>query len=90
MKTSLRNRLKITLAIKAAIRSPYAWPGGYQLAIVMNDGAAICPDCARKEWKQIVHDTLKGWSTGWDAALVSVLWEGENHCANCNFNLTVY
>lgn len=82
--------LSLTLKIKQAIRAGYAWPGGYPLSVICNDGEALCMDCARKEWRQIAHDTIKGWKTGWDAAGVEVLWEGGNTCSHCNKNLDAY
>lgn len=72
--------------IKQAIRDKYAWPGGYPLFLVMNDGGALCMDCARAEFRQIAHDTVKGWSTGWDAAAADINWEDSeltcDHCGN--------
>ena len=90
MKQSLKARMAIMRQVKQAIRNPYAWPGGYQLSIIMNDGAAICPDCAKKEYRQVCHDTIKAWRTGWDAAGVDILWEGGNYCDHCNANLDAY
>lgn len=90
MKTSLKARLAITRQVKEAIRTGYAWPGGYPLSVVMDDGEAICPDCAKENWEQVAHDTIKGWRTGWQAAGVEVLWEGGNHCANCDACLDAY
>jgi hypothetical protein len=89
-RAALKERLKVTLEIKRAIRTGYAWPGGYKLAVVMNDGGALCTDCVRKNWGQVAHDTLKSWRTGWDAAGVQVFYEGGNHCDNCNCNLDAY
>jgi hypothetical protein len=82
--------LDILKAVKQAIRQPYAWPGGYPLSIICNDGGLLCPDCARKNWQGICHDTLKGWRTGWDVAGVEISWEGGNQCDHCNANLDAY
>jgi hypothetical protein len=76
--------------VKEAIRNEYAWPGGYPLSIICNDGAAICPNCAKANWHSIAHDTLKGWRTGWDVAGAQILWEGGNCCEQCNANLDAY
>jgi hypothetical protein len=71
--------------IKQAIRDKYAWPGGYPIFLVMNDGDAVCIDCARKEYRQIAHDTVKEWRTEWDAAGPEINWEdSELTCAHCN------
>lgn len=90
MKAELKARLAITRQVKEAIRTGYAWPGGYPLSLIMNDGGALCMDCARTEWRGIAHDTLKGWRTGWDAAGVQVLWEGGNRCDHCYACLDAY
>lgn len=90
MKALLKERLAITKAAKAAIRNPYAWPGGYPLSIIMNDGEALCPDCAKAEWRQCCEETLKpGWN-GWRMAGVEILWEGGNQCCQCNKSLDAY
>lgn len=77
-------------AVKAAIRSPFAWPGGYQISIVLADGELICPECARKEFRQIARATLADSRGGWTAAGVECAWEGENRCVQCSRSLTVY
>lgn len=71
--------------IKQAIRDKYAWPGGYPMYLVMNDGGALCMDCAREEYRQIAHDTVKEWKTGWDCAGADVNWEDTTLiCDHCN------
>lgn len=80
----------IIQAVKEAIRAPYAWPGGYQKSIICNDGAALCPECAKKNFRSIVDDTKNNNRTGWDVAGVDILWEGGNTCENCNVNLDAY
>jgi hypothetical protein len=90
MKTSIKQSAPILRQVKDAIRTGYAWPGGYPLSVICNDGEALCTDCARKEWRNIAHDTVKGWRTGWDVAGVQVLWEGGNHCDQCSACLDAY
>ena len=91
MKSYLQARLVLTRNLKSYIRTGYVWPGGYPIAIVMDDGGCVCTDCARKEWHQIAHDTIKGWTrTGWCAIGMNVLWEGGNHCDHCNKCLDAY
>lgn len=72
-----------------AARNKYAWPGGYPLAVVMADGECLCPDCTRKEWRQIVRNTLdtvrNGADRSWIAAGAEVNWENDAlYCAQCN------
>jgi hypothetical protein len=75
----------IPQSVKDAIRNKYDWPGVYPLFIICNDGAALCCDCAKKEFAQIAHDTVKGWKTGFDVAGVDINWEDSNlYCDNCS------
>ena len=80
-------RHTIPQSVKNAIRNKYAWPGGYPLFIVCDDGAALCPDCAKKEYRQIAHDTVKNWrGTGRNAIGAEINWEDTSlycdHCGN--------
>lgn len=77
----------IVATVKRAIRSPYAWPGGYPAYTVLSDGALLCAKCARDNFRQIAHDTRYEWRTGWNAAGVDVLWEGEEYCGHCSVRL---
>jgi len=40
--------------LKQAIRSKYAWPGGYEIFGITSDGACLCTDCMKKEFKSIL------------------------------------
>ena len=42
---------------REAACNKYAWPGGYPLYLLCADGEVICPDCAKKEWKQVAYAT---------------------------------
>ena len=46
-------------------RERYAWPGGYLLAAVMNDGESVCPDCVRENYRTIAHSTRHEMRDGW-------------------------
>ena len=46
--------------IKNAIRSGYAWPGGYPLYIVMSDGEALSIDAARENYKLLCAAYIRG------------------------------
>jgi hypothetical protein len=71
--------------VKQAIRAGYAWPGGYCLLVLMNDGESLCIQCARENYGQIARDTVRGSRSGWCASRVYVHWEGSaEHCAHCN------
>jgi hypothetical protein len=53
-------------AARIVRRERYAWPGGYALALVLTDGALLCPDCVTKEWRLVSaahrsRDNAGGW-----------------------------
>ncbi len=74
-----------TKQIKDAIRAKYAWPGGYPLYLVTSDGAALCCDCGRKEWKQIAYAIMHGLNDGWRVVAPDVNWEDpELYCDHCS------
>lgn len=59
--------------LQAFIRSNgYAWPGGYQCALLMSDCEVIDVQSARENYRAIRrgHDT-------WQAEAVFIHWEGE-------------
>lgn len=60
---------KVTVKdVKEFIRHPYAWPGGYEIVAVTEDGAILCHDCARENFASIVDDMKSGFNTGWKVA----------------------
>ena len=70
--------------VKRAIREPYAWPGGYPVYTIMSDGALLCPDCARSEYRQIARSTKDKARDGWHAIGADVYWEGPDEpCGHC-------
>lgn len=78
----------ILTAVKQCIRNRYAWPSSYALLVMMHDGATLCPDCARAEYRQIARATRAGLHDGWRAAGTFIHWEGApEHCAHCDKDL---
>ncbi len=60
---------------KQALRDKYAWPGGYPLYLIMDDGAALSIDGARQEWRQICYSHITNQRDGWRVWAVDVNWE---------------
>ncbi len=57
-------------------REHYAWPGGYELFAVMNDGEVLCFGCVRENYRQIAFATRqKHDHSGWSC-------EGFDHTGN--------
>jgi hypothetical protein len=61
------SRHVIPPAVKYAARRGYWWPGGYEMHTICSDGGCLCHQCTAAEWRQIAHDTVKGWASGWRA-----------------------
>ena len=74
------------LEAKRLLRNgPWAWPGGYPLYFICDDGAALCFACARKEWRQIVYAHLHRLRDGWRLAGYDTNWEDPDlQCAHCD------
>lgn len=71
--------------LKDALRTPYAFPGGYTKAIYLADGERICPECARENYRQIAESTRDVNQDGWALGGVDIYWEGPpEHCVNCD------
>lgn len=71
--------------IKHAIRSKYAWPGGYPLFLVTSDGAALCCDCGRKEWASICAAMRGKLRDGWQVEAADINYEDPSlYCDHCS------
>ncbi len=57
----------------------YAWPGGYPIFYITEDGGVLCPDCANTE------DTTDTDDPQWRIVGAEVNYEDpELYCDNCN------
>lgn len=71
--------------VKNGIRAKFAWPGGYPLFAVTLDGAALCIDCARKEFQQIARAHHNSFNDGWCVVAVDINYEDTSlHCDHCS------
>lgn len=78
--------IETTHDLKAALRAgPYAWPGGYQMYFLCDDGAALCFDCVWRELRNILPAVAAHDRSGWNVVALDV-----NHdspalfCDHCN------
>lgn len=71
---------------KATLRAgPYAWPGGYQLYLLLDDGEALCFTCGNKEARQVIASIQSNARDGWQCVACDVNYEDtEIYCAHCN------
>jgi len=60
-------------------RSPFAWPGGYPLVAVTNDGACLCHRCTG--WERESIGTTTG-TDGWTIVGLQVNWEDSQLLCN--------
>jgi hypothetical protein len=59
----------------------YAWPGGYPVFYLMNDGETLCPDCANDKGNPIHFDGL---ADGWRIEAADINWEDpQMFCCHC-------
>lgn len=67
-------------------REKYAWPGGYELFAVTDDGGVLCHGCCKKEYWQIVQSiSSDGWYvTGIGCAASE---DGPVFCDHCQRNI---
>lgn len=74
------------IELKTAIRTKYAWPGGYPLFGICCDGGALCIDCMKLEYKQIAYARRNNLRDGWRVDAVEINWEDDclycEHCSN--------
>jgi len=65
------------------VRSPYAWPGGYPMFAITNDGACLCKRCCSTERESI--GTTTG-TDGWCVTSLDINYEDTelvcDHCGN--------
>lgn len=47
-----------SLELRAAIRTKFAWPGGYEIFGICEDGEEMCCDCMRREYKLIAARSI--------------------------------
>lgn len=73
--------------LKNTIRNPFAWPGGYPVYIVVDDGEMLCHECTKKEYRTILDSTRREAGDGWQVIGADVLWENEEGqttiCPHC-------
>jgi hypothetical protein len=60
---------------------PRAWPGGYPIYGLMDDGETLCFNCCKNE--ENVHEG--GDADGWRFETAYIYWEGPGiACAHCS------
>lgn len=77
-----------TRKIKEAIRTKYAWPGGYTIYLITSDGGILCTKCARQEYRQIAYSVRHKLSDGWRVTAIDCTGNYDCdtpiHCDHCH------
>lgn len=60
---------------EALERGPYAWPGGYPLFFITDDGGVLSFKTVREEYDQIRESIEEDLNDGWRVVAVDVNWE---------------
>lgn len=72
-------------AVKQFVRNPYAWPGGYPIFAVCQDGGCLCHACTQANFKLVARSTMSDERDGWNVAGVEVNYEDNDlHCDHCS------
>ena len=75
-------------SVRIVARNPFAWPGGYPVALLVNDGELLCHTCVKENYRQILTSTRDRDNNGWTALSFMILEGmakdyGFTDCANC-------
>ena len=71
----IKNKTDLAEALK---NGPYAWPGGYPLFFITNDGAALSFDTVKAEIENVQHSIETDSNDGWRVVAIDVNWEEPN------------
>lgn len=70
---------------KAVRNGPYAWPGGYPLYFICDDGGALCCACVKTERRNILESISNKARDGWNVRGMDINYEdSELTCDHCN------
>lgn len=63
----------------------YTWPGCYPLALVLDDGCWLCPDCVQDNFAQISWAHRNRQDNGWRPEGYAVIEEANlsTYCSHC-------
>ena len=67
---------------KELVDKPYAWPGGYPIFAITDDGGALCKTCCSTEAELIDHAND---GDGWNVVALTINYEDNNlYCDHCS------
>ena len=74
-----------SLELRKYIRTKYAWPGGYELFGICNDGGILCCDCMRRDYYLIAYSRKHKINDGWRVIAIDSAAEYDSliQCEHC-------
>lgn len=66
----------------------HAWPGGYDILYVTDDGGVLCAACANANGSELEEDRGTGWYL--DAVTTAADSDSCSNCDNCGAQLAAY
>ncbi|MGY4224350.1 hypothetical protein ACVMIH_001711 [Bradyrhizobium sp. USDA 4503] len=77
--------IRTAAEFKATLRAgAYAWPGGYPLAFLTTDGAALCFDCARSERRNVFWSIANRCNDGWRVMACDMIDSDDSEETTCD------
>jgi hypothetical protein len=68
-----------TQALKNCLRNgPYAWPGGYPMYFVADDGEALSFAAVKEHYRLVLASTKYRLKDGWGVIAVAINWEDQD------------
>lgn len=65
--------------LKAALRNgEYAWPGGYQMYFITNDGGALSFDAVREQLRNVIDSIQERSNDGWRVVACDINYEDQD------------
>lgn len=70
---------------RAAVRQgSYAWPGGYPLFFLCDDGGVLCCQCVKAQRRNIIESIAHKQRDGWRVIAKDINWEDPHmECEYC-------
>jgi hypothetical protein len=73
------SRIETVADLKATLRAgQYAWPGGYPLYFICDDGAAISFDSVKENLAQVIYAIQHGLRDGWRVVGCEINYEDDD------------
>ena len=78
--------------LRYAARNPFAWPGGYDIVALCDDGGILCNRCVRENYALCYDSTKNGVSDGWkvEGIMCADGFENGETCSHCGRWLDQY